>query len=290
MFKKLFILVLLVCCFQMLFASGREDICDTTIHGKTVNYEYYESGLIVINRNTLVYQPSSNKTLQNQSEMDQYMVIEYAVKTIEQNNNTYLVKGIHDCLIEFDTQTGQLSKVTYYESEVPYRIRRFNYLENGLLDSVYETRGDIETIELKCFYDGEKHEIEAPYLAGNGKDKAGEWFFNVSNVFVYDSAESMRLRYWYFIRSSPGDKKDTEDIEKASKWYFQRKYEFDDFGNVVNVIKVDNHIEEADFYIENTLDEQNNWIERKIYAYRVAPKSLISYPIVETRELSYTTW
>lgn len=288
--RKVIILIFLMIGLGSLVYAGGEMYHEITIHGKIEGFEYLDCGLFLVPQKIsdndrdfyvsdkiydLYYQFSNNKWLSPSGRQDQIVKICETIISVEQEGYVFHVTGGYTgellCDIYFHRQTHQLEEVHFFEGkQSPFYnlVKYFRYLDNGLLDCILVDYGDIQTLEVKCFYDGERHEIEPPYPVyySNG------WVFNIADVWVYDSPENVRLTYRFFISERWGEVVYPQEYEDAVRFFFQKCCEYDDYGNPISCLKNETQeIKAGDFisnsYYTNVLDKNNNWISRECMKY-----------------------
>lgn len=149
----------------------------------------------------------------------------------------------------------------------------FKYNSENLLDTIYFITENYTSIKLKCFYDGILQEIPKPYFSH--LENQNIFYKNIEEFYIFSENNKILPKYNVAIIKKPGDAKEPETLEEIENQEMQRIYSYDSFGNISKIYEdlSGNWI----YNIETELDENNNWLTKKIYRKKTDGSVILYY-------------
>lgn len=298
--KKLFLISFFLFSFCSLFAGGgKESIPDVHFNGKIQSnhltlyaanpsntletFCYYDFGLIekttqyTDNRivKKLFYNPYYNTKLSSKIKQNLFINVMINPENYNfQENSVIITNNLEKTEILFDSETYNLTKITTINlKNNKTETLNFEYNSENLLDTIYFITENYTSIKLKCFYDGILQEIPKPYFSH--LENQNIFYKNIEELYIFSENNKILPKYNVAIIKKPGDAKEPETLEEIENQVMQRIYSYDSFGNISKIYEdlSGNWI----YSIETELDENNNWLTKKIYRKKTDGSVILYY-------------
>lgn len=283
-------IIFIIFSIMKLFAGGEREVLFNDdnfkgpiieLHGDSLyngKFHYLENGIIEIKKDdqtlySTFYSEKHNNNIKSEIVNKNFIWLLYSPKDYYFNENILTINGLlSNVKLFFDPVSHRLTELHRMSNKIDSKtqITKYQYTNEGFLDSVVEIVDDKQIYVSNYFYDGiYRDNIQRPYIIEiPGRNYPYTVFRPIPSICIFD--DKKRERYTVSVSRISGDHA-TYTLQENEVIFYKTIIEYDEFGNVMRysidysgTLKANNQLLH-NYVIEYEFDNNCNWIKAEVF-------------------------